>query len=98
MDVNRKRKRIGFFTSQLEGDFNGPLWVSIHNEAKKQNMDLVVFPGSNLLPGTDLESAYNEVFNFFNCDSFDGLIVSTGTLSNNIGLDAYISFLKKFRV
>ncbi len=94
--MDKKRQRIAFLTSQLEGDFNEPLWENIHLEAKKQDMDLVILPGSNLIIDASQGSTYNEVFNFFNCNSFDGLIVSSGTLSNNVGIDAYISFLQKY--
>lgn len=94
--MTKKRKRIALFTSQIEGDYCTHIWESIHIEASKQEMDLVIYPGNHLTGDAGTGTAYNEVFNFFNCNKFDGIILSSSSLMNYVGKDVLCTFMQKF--
>ncbi|MGL1892718.1 MAG: substrate-binding domain-containing protein [Spirochaetaceae bacterium] len=92
------RLRIAFFTAFMEGeDWNSPLWKSVDAECKKLDIDLIIFPGRNIINAYDQEAVFDEMFEFFSPEEFDGLIFASTSLMYSFPKEKLISIIDRYK-
>ncbi len=93
-----KRYRIGLFTVLMEGeDFNSPSWKYINRQCMDLDMDLIIFPGRNLIKRNDNQEIFDSIFDFFDPEQFDGLIFLSAILINAISIERLTQQIKKIK-
>ncbi len=96
MKVNKFRYRFAFFTTYLEADeYNQLLWEAIDKECIKNSIDLIMYSCRNMKDQKKHQLIFNEIFNFFNPELFDGIILSTSSLINHVGAEEFYDKLNR---
>jgi len=87
INLHHKRPTIGFLTSSVWDDYATPLWHGVIDAAQALEVNLIVFPGSDL-GSPEANGQENIVYEIAGTDNVDGLVVSGGVMSSFIGVEA----------
>jgi sigma-B regulation protein RsbU (phosphoserine phosphatase) len=90
--VSRSRPRIALLINQVDGNYQSPIWHAIDAVCAARNCDLLVFAGKAPDSPLEEESRYNTIYGLARAELLDGIIVTSGTLSNYIGKEAFAEF------
>lgn len=93
--MSRPQVTIGFLVDTLSQDYQQRVFAGLHAEATRLNISVVCFIGGALNPATE-ESHQNSVYNRATAPHLDGLVIAAGTLGNQVGSEALVSFVESF--
>lgn len=92
----RTPTRIGFIVDWLEDPYQGAVLKGAVEAARERGANLVVIPGG-ILGGTKRNgSIRNQLYELLTPRHYDGLVVMTGTLGNQLGEDVVGSLCADF--
>lgn len=103
MEEKTKRLTLGLFVSGITEPMTKALCVGAMQEARAQNVNLVIFPGKYL--GRDLsanpklmyEYQYNTLFEYADKGSLDALIIAAGSIGCFLSSDQLDNFLDRYK-
>lgn len=90
------RKRIALLINQVDGGYQSPIWHAVDDVCGRRDCDLAVFAGKAPFSPLEEEIQYNTIYKLVRSESFDGMILTSGTLANYIGEEAFAGFCKSF--
>lgn len=88
--------KIGLQIAKLEYGYGVKIWRSAMEYAKKNNIELTIFPGRNLDSPYGFDYQYNRIFKYMNKDNLDALILVSTLVSNYVDKDTFIKFCSSF--
>ncbi len=101
MIKNRKtssaRITIGLLINQLDGMYQKPLWVGVADMAEAMDMNLVIYVGKSLRSPLAFEAQQNIIYQMIDTQHLDGIISTSGSLGNDIGITELERFYAPFR-
>lgn len=92
-----KCKNIGVLINSIDGFYQSLIWKGIKKTAEEKNLNLLFFAGQPLNSPIRDELQHNFIYNLVNINKLDGLIISSGAISNFIGMDEFVEFIEKYK-
>lgn len=92
---NEYQKTIGVLINSIDGYYQSPIWKGIKKAAEERNVHLLFFAGASLKSTVLEEKQQNAIFQLVNSHKMDGIILSTGSLINYVGIDNYEKFIQE---
>ena len=92
-----ERKTIGVLINSIDGFYQSPLWRGIKATAEERDINILFFAGSSLNSETVDDAQQNALYTLVNTEKVDGLILSSGSLLNYVGLNEFEKFLKPLK-
>lgn len=81
--------------NQVDASYNTPIWNGINDHAKGHDCNIYCFVGRSFNPAMAFE--YNAVYKLIDTRRLDGIILFSGTLSNYIDMETYLSYIEPLR-
>ncbi len=100
---DKNRLTIGLMIHHLDNDYSKVLLKGAFEEAEKQDVNLVIFPGRSLncqlddAKYTTYEYQYNTIYSYASAKNLDALIVSAGTVGQFISKEDFKKFLDSYK-
>jgi DNA-binding LacI/PurR family transcriptional regulator len=92
-----KRKTIGVLVNSVDGFYQSLIWKGIKKGAELNNNNLIIFSGGALKSQLSDEAQHNSIYSMVNTDKLDGLILSSGVMSNFVNFDEFLEFVNQYR-
>ena len=93
----KKRKAIGLLINDIDGSYQTYIWLMLKQAAEEMNCNLMVFEGRSLKHDDFAEKQHHIIYNFIEKDRFDGLVITSSSISTYIKYEEFLQFLKKYR-
>lgn len=88
---------IGVLINALDGAYQESLWKGLVDEAKKQSINLIIYPGKPLNSTVDDDAYHNSIFYSLPLEILDGIIIASAAVSGFISQREYEKFLSIFK-
>ena len=90
--MNQERLTIGFFCPKLDYEYQREIWRGICNEAIKQDINLICFPGEIIQSRYGFEYQANILYKIAGKENLDGIVVLTSTIGQYVSDEELIKF------
>jgi DNA-binding LacI/PurR family transcriptional regulator/GAF domain-containing protein len=94
---SNSRPTIAFLTHSLSDSYGMHLWEGVIEAARSENFNLICFPGWALNDKRGFNGQANIVYQLMSNKTVDGLVISSGTLSNYIGIEQLQKFCEHYQ-
>lgn len=92
-----KRKRIGIYLAYIDRYYQFQIVKGIQTYCETHDWDLLFFSGRSIQSPAPNEAQNNAIYELINTQKLDGLIVTSGTLANYVGAEAFITFMQAYK-
>lgn len=96
-DLMKKRKTLALLINDIDGSYQTYVWLMLKQAAEDLDCNLMVFEGRSLKHDDFAEKQHHIVYSFIDKDRFDGLIITSSSISTYIKYDEFLQFLKKYK-
>jgi len=93
----KKRKTLALLINDIDGSYQTYIWLMLKQAAEDMDCNLMVFEGRSLKHDDFAEKQHHIVYSFIEKDRFDGLIITSSSISTYIKYDEFLQFLKKYK-
>lgn len=91
------RKTIGVLINDIDGWYGAPIINGIRKVALERDINILVFPGRSLDSKWRDEVQHNVIYSIVNKEKLDGIIITSASLFNYVGLTESNNFLANFK-
>ncbi|MBN1799502.1 MAG: GGDEF domain-containing protein [Spirochaetales bacterium] len=91
------RITIGMLINQLDGLYQTPLWRGVAETAEINDINLIIYTGKSIRSPIGYEAQENIVYQLINVRHLDGIVVTSSSIGNDIGVKQLLEFYKPFR-
>jgi DNA-binding LacI/PurR family transcriptional regulator/anti-anti-sigma regulatory factor len=92
----KSRPVIGFLTHTISDAYGALLWAGAMDAAKEGDANLICFPGWALHSRRGFEAQANVLYDLVSAENVDGLVLSSGVLSNYVGPEQFRDFCERY--
>jgi DNA-binding LacI/PurR family transcriptional regulator/GAF domain-containing protein len=96
-DRKDARPTIGFLTHTISDAYGALLWAGAMDAAREGDANLICYPGWALDSTRGFEAQANVLYHLASGANVDGLVLSSGVLSNFVGLEGFRDFCERYR-
>ena len=91
-----KKPTVGLFISELENAYTYNLCRGVIDAAKKNDTNLVIFPGKSPKAPYEFQYQFNSIYELPQPSTIDALILATGTMINFLSPEEFVEFYKRY--
>jgi diguanylate cyclase (GGDEF)-like protein len=91
------RITIGMLINQLDGMYQTPIWRGVADTVKINDINLILFVGKSLKSPLAYEAQENIVYQLINIKRLDGIVATSSSIGNDIGVKGLLEFYKPLR-
>ncbi len=92
----KKRKTIGLLINDIDGSFQTYIWLMLKQAAEEMDCNLIAFEGRSLKHDDFAEKQHHIIYSFIEKGRFDGLIITSASISTYIKYEEFLQFMKKY--
>lgn len=93
----KSRSTLGVLINQFDGRFQTRITRGLRDAAQEFDINLLFFSGRAIQGDTKDNDQYNLIYEIAKTNRLDGLIITSGTLSNYTSKENFLEFLEPFR-
>jgi diguanylate cyclase (GGDEF)-like protein len=95
--LNNSRKTIGVLINEIDGWYGSLIIKGIKKIALERNINVLIFPGRSINSKWRDEVQHNVIYSIVNSEKLDGIIITSASLFNYVGLKESNDFLANFK-
>ncbi|MCJ7687904.1 MAG: hypothetical protein MUO60_01030 [Clostridiaceae bacterium] len=95
--LNNSRKTIGILINEIDGWYGALIIKGIKTIALERDINVVIFPGRSINSTWRDEAQHNVIYSIVNKEKLDGIIITSASLFNYVGLKESNDFLENFK-
>jgi DNA-binding LacI/PurR family transcriptional regulator len=92
-----KRPTIGFFVSELEGDYTEALCGGMIDAAEDYDVNLIILPGKTIKLSYAGQYNFNVIYEYVNPKNVDAIIMASSVLSGFIKKSQFDAFCSRYK-
>jgi signal transduction histidine kinase/DNA-binding LacI/PurR family transcriptional regulator/AraC-like DNA-binding protein/DNA-binding response OmpR family regulator len=91
------RPTIGVLIDTLISGYQFAVWQGVADLARRRDVNLLCFVGGMLHSANYFEAQRNTLYDLATAESVDGLVIVTGTIGNEVGVEELRDFCERYR-
>ncbi|MBN2532715.1 MAG: substrate-binding domain-containing protein [Spirochaetales bacterium] len=95
--MDTKRITVGFFVTKLDYEYQREIWRGICDEAVKEDINLICFPGEIIQSRYKFEYQANILYKIAGKENIDGIVVLTSSIGQFISNKELIRFFHSYK-
>lgn len=95
-ELSPKRPTIGVIINEFEGVFHTKVREGLEKKAREYDVNLFYISGKALNSPYEADTSYNAIYNLFDKELFQGLIVTSGSLANFCEVEELQKLIKPY--